>query len=209
MDPDDILARARQAGDPPEGWTVIPLDRKSVRTATLGWGGSAIVGFGLFAVILGTVYNVIGPIHIIILAVLAFIGVGSLYLMMKKVRQLLDAEHYLVVMTPELFVEQTGRHVISLPMGAIGHITLRGVFGGDASTTVVDERDYRNAVVGFGQLLGGRQNHRPRRTPDSLSFVDTRNDEVIKIAEDNTFTDLPVLEELLRAYVEAARVRKS
>lgn len=209
MDPEEILAQARQPGEPPEGWTIIPLDRKSVQIAMLGWIGGAIVGLGLFALLLAAVYSVISPIHIVLLAILAFVGFGSLYLAGKKAVQLRDAAHYLVVMTPELFIQQTGKHIITLPWNAIGHITLRGVFGGEAAVTVADERDYRTGVVGFSQMLGGRQNNRPRRSPDSLSFVDLRNDMVIKVAEDNSFTDLPVLEELLRNYVDAAHVRKS
>src|SRR5579875_3911821 len=112
-------------------------------------------------------------------------------------------------MTQDAYVQQRGAQVIGVPMKDIAHITLRGVFGGDASYSQVDERDYRNAVLGVGQIFGGVRPRRARRTPDSLAFIDTRTDEPVIIAEDNSFTDLPVLDELLRTYVENARRRKN
>jgi len=205
MEAQEILERAHQPGDLPEGWTVIPLDRNAVRMAILGWAGGAVVGFGLFILLWIVVANVIGIIQILFLAALAFIGIGSSILLVEKVRQFVDADRYLIVMTPETFVQQTGNRTITLPMYEIGHITLRGVFGGDATYSTRDERDYRTAIITPGQILGGRQSHRRRRTPDSLAFVDLRDGSDITVAKDNAFTDLPVLDELLRNYVDAAR----
>ncbi len=205
MEAQEILERARQPGDPPEGWTVIPIDRKAVRMSILGWAGGAAVGFGLFVWIWLAVHTNISIIHIIIFAVLAFVGIGSLILLAEKVRQLADAERYLIVMTPETFVQQTGNRVVSLPMHEIGHITMRGVFGGDATYTTRDDSDFRAAVVSPMQLLGGRRTQRPRRTPDSLAFVDLRDGTDITVAKDNAFAELPILDQLLRTYVDAAR----
>jgi hypothetical protein len=205
MEAQEILEHARQPGDLPEGWTVIPLDRKAVRMAVLGWAGGAVVGFGLCVLLWTAVHTAISIFHVIVFAVLGFVGVGSLVLLADKVRQLIDADRFLIVMTPDTFVEQTGNRLVALPMHEIGHITLRGVFGGDTSYATRDERDYRTAVVSPIQLLGGRQTHRRRRTPDSLAFVDLRDGSDITVAKDNAFTELPILDELLRNYVEAAR----
>ncbi|HKD74723.1 MAG TPA: hypothetical protein VKB76_04480, partial [Ktedonobacterales bacterium] len=97
MEAQEILERAHQPGDLPEGWTVIPLDRNAVRMAILGWAGGAVVGFGLFILLWIVVANVIGIIQILFLAALAFIGIGSSILLVEKVRQFVDADRYLIV----------------------------------------------------------------------------------------------------------------
>ena len=210
IDAEQILATARQEGDVPQGWTIIPLHIKTVQRAILNWIGGAIVGLGLFALLFAAVHDVLGVVSIIALGAMAFVGIGSLYLALKNVRMLLDKDRQLIVMTPEYYVQQRGDRIVSVPMDQISHITLRGVFGGDASYSTIDERNPNNAVIGFGQMLGGVRPRRPRRTPDSLAFVDTRDDSAITVAEDNSFAELPILEELLRNYVESSRrVRKS
>jgi hypothetical protein len=210
LDAASILQTARQEGDLPQGWTVIPLNVKAVQRAILSWLGGAAVGIGLFVLLLVAINGSgLGFGSAIILGLLAFVGLGSLWLAIKNVALLNDRERQLIVMTPELYVQQRGAKIVSVPMGEIAHITLRGVFGGDASYTTINESDPNNAVLGFGSLFGGVRPRRPRRTPDSLAFVDARTDEPITIAEDNSFADLPVLEEILRNYVDTAnRARK-
>jgi hypothetical protein len=208
-DATEILAATHQ-DVLPEGWTVVPLDEAAVRRSILSWLGGAVVGLGLFALLFATTRDVHGIITLpnFLLVILGFIGVGSLWLMVKYIRKYTDRARQIIVMTPEWFVQQQGDKISSIPLIDIENITLRGVFGGDASYTQVNESDPRHAVLGFGQIMGGSRARRPRRTPDSLAFVDSRTGQVITIAEDNSFTDLPVLEELLRTYVEGARARK-
>jgi hypothetical protein len=191
----------------PAGWTVIPVDEAAVRRAILSWLGGAAVGIGLFALLFAATRDVHGIITLpnVLLLLLGFVGVGSLWLMIKYIRLYVDRDRHLIVLTPEAYVQQRGATFINVPLIAIENITLRGVFGGDVSYTQVDDSNPRNAVLGFGQIMGGTRARRPRRTPDSLAFVDSRTERVITIAEDNSFTDLPVLEELLRNYVENAR----
>lgn len=211
LDAEQILQTARQSEEPPQGWTVIPLDEKTVKRAILNWIGSAIVGVGLFGLLFAAVHDDLTFFPLFLLAVLAFVGGGSLWLVLKNVRLLTDKARQLIVMTPENYVQQRGARIIVVPMSEISHITLRGVFGGDASYSTVDDRDLKNAVMGVGQMFGGgARPRRARRTPDSLAFVDARDDSPVVIAEDNSFAELPVLEELLRTYVDnARRVRKS
>ncbi len=204
----EILRTAQQPdAELPKGWTVIPLNLATVRRNLLGWVGGALVGYGLFALLYLAVRDVLTPLSLsgLILAILAFIGLGSTWLVIKYVRLYVGRAHQIIVMTPELYVQQRGANIVSVPMIDIEHITLRGVFGGDASYTQIDERNVSHAVLGLGQMLGGSQSRRARRTPDSLAFVDTRSAKPITIAEDNSFADLPVLEELLRTYVDNAR----
>lgn len=205
MDAEAILEKARQPGDPPENWTIIPLNRREVRRTLLGWIGGALVGYVLFGLLLAVVYNSLSFIPVALLAILLFVGVGSTILIAKNARMLADADRHVIIMTPDYYVQQRGGTIIMVPMDAIGNITLRGVFGGDASVVQSQDLDVNNAVMSLGRFMGGSAHRRQRRTPDSLAFVDGRTEEVITVADDNSHTDLPVLDELLRNYVEAAR----
>ena len=203
---EQILQTARETGEnPPEGWTVIPVNRPTVQRQILGWSGSAALGIVLFAWLFVALYPSFNFLTIFILIVLAFLGLGSLWLLVKSLQVLLNADQHLIVMTPDLYVQQRGAAIVSVPMRDIDHITLRGVFGGDAAYTQMNDLDVDNAVMNFSRMLGGSRSRRPRRTPDSLAFVDARSDAPVTIAEDNSFADLPVIEEILRNYVNNAR----
>jgi hypothetical protein len=204
MDAETILAKAREPGDPPEYWTIIPLDQAAVRKSAFGWAFAALVGFSLFALLFFSTFAQFNVVIWIVLAVMAFVGLGSTWLLIKKVRQLLDANRHLIVMTPDTYVQQVGSRIVAVPMGSIANITLRGVFGGNADNLA---RDATVPTYGqmVGRMFGGSQAHRTRRTPDSLAFVDTRTDEIVVVAEDNSFAHLALIEEMLRTYVDAAR----
>lgn len=212
MEPKDILATARQPGDLPEHWTVVPLNQAIVRQSALLWTGGALVGFALLVGLYLAIRDIFSftSFQFVLMVILGFIGVGSAYVAYSKFRKLFDADRYLIVLTPELFVEQQGAKITAVPLREISNLTLRGVFGGDLTFAQRDERDPRAAALGVGQLFGGRQMHRPRRTPDSLAFVDLRTDTPVVVAEDNSFAELPILEELIRDYIASVpRIRTS
>lgn len=201
-----ILQTARLSEEQlPKGWTVIPVNRQTVQRQMLGWAGSALVGmvFGIW--ILAAIYPNFNIFSIGILGVCAFLAIGSIVLLARALRLLLDIDRHLIVLTPDLYVQQRGALIISVPMREIDHITLRGVFGGDAAYTQRSDLNIENAVMSFGRMFSGNQMRRARRTPDSLAFIDARTDAPITVAEDNSFADLPVIEELLRNYVTSAR----
>ena len=50
MEATEILEKARAGGELPKGWIVLPLLRSKVRLGILGWIAGAIIGFGLFVV---------------------------------------------------------------------------------------------------------------------------------------------------------------
>jgi hypothetical protein len=201
-----ILQTARLSDEQlPEGWTVIPVNQQTVRKQAWGWAGSALVGAVFGSWILVALYPSFNIFSLGILGVCAFLAIGSIVLLVRALRLLLDANRHLIVLTPELYVQQRGDRIISVPMRSIDHITLRGVFGGDAAYTQRSDLQVENAVMSFGRMFGGNQMRRARRTPDSLAFIDARTDAPITIAEDNSFAELPVIEELLRNYVTSAR----
>ncbi len=204
MEAQAILDTARAPGDPPDNWTVIPLDRRSVRMSILGWLGGMLLGMGLGALLFFAALPSISLFIWLVLGVLAFVGIGSHWLMAQKTRQLLDAARYIIVMTPDLYVQQTGGRLVAVPMGDITSITLRGVFGGLPHGGARDMAQPPSFGLMINQFFGGSQTHRTRRTPDSLAFVDNRDQSVVVVAEDKSFAELPVIEELLRNYVENA-----
>jgi hypothetical protein len=208
---DEILHIARQPDDLPHGWTVVTLNRQRVVRSIWEWAGGTAVGVVFFALLWIAVRGIqLSIVSAILFAVFAFLAVGSAWLVVKYARLLADADRHLIVMTPETLVLQRGDKITLVPMEAIIHLTLRGVFGGDPSYSQVDDRDVRHAVMGFnlfGNFGGGSR--RARRTPESLAFVDSRTEAVVVVADDNSFAELPVLEELLRNYIEnAQRTRK-
>lgn len=87
----DILAQAHQE-ELPDGWTVVPVNEKMVRRSVLNWLGGSIVGFGLFALLFAATRDVLAPISLssILLLILGFIGIGSLWLMIKYIRLYAD-----------------------------------------------------------------------------------------------------------------------
>lgn len=206
MEPNEILDTARQSGEPPEGWTVVPLNRDTVRRSILGWALSALLGFVLLGLLIAFVYDIFTILSVptLFMLLFGFLGAGSLYLVVKKARMLLDADRHLIVFTPDRYVQQVGGKTIDVPLNEITHITLRGVFGGTQASKLSDQ-DVTVAAFNMQQFFGGRQLHRQRRTPDSLAFVDERDGSVVVVADDNSYTDLAVLDELLHVYTEGAR----
>lgn len=204
---DDILRIARENQEPPVGWIVVPINRSVVLRSLIGWGASALLGYGLFIILLLAIMPDFNAITLFLLGILAFLGIGSTWLAVQKSSQYFSAENYLIVLTPESFVQQNGKQIINVPMSEIEHITLRGVFGGTSQEKI--DRNYQSAVISPTQMFTGRLAHRARKTPESLSFVDSRTKNIIVISEDSAFAELEILEDLLRTYVDAARnVRK-
>ncbi len=208
MDTNELLQIAKSQEQPPPGWTVITLNRGNILYATTGWALSLLLGFSLMLALYISSYNSLNPLIIIFLGILGFIAVGSAYLLIKKLIMLTHLDQYIIVLTPEQYVQQQRAKIIDVPLIDIDHITLRGVFGGGIAMSKYDQRDPRNATLTIPEFLGGRQSHRQRRTPDSLAFIDTRTNTLIVVAEDKSFAELGVLEELLRDHVNEARKRK-
>src|ERR1700751_1088723 len=99
MEATEILEKARAGGELPEGWIVLPLLRNKVKLGILGWIAGVIVGFGLFAVMVpymiphnyqfGAIAAIISTV---ILAMVLFIGIGSIWQIIVDTRRLLEAD---------------------------------------------------------------------------------------------------------------------
>ena len=198
MEATEILEKARAGGEFPNGWVVLPLLRNKVRLGILGWIAGAIVGFGFFALMVplmiphNYLYGFIPAlISTVILGMVLFIGIGSVWQIIVDTRRLLEAEKHIIVITPDEFVMQDGEEIRHVPLMYIRNITARGIAPPDQAAP-------KGAVVSnmphVGENLSGflfgrgfiptvsrwRARRRAKHTPSTLGFIDSRtNTEVI------------------------------
>ena len=221
MEAGEILARAKAGNEAPDNWIILPLLRSKVATSIAGWILGILIGLGLFllaalATIPGNYQKGIGAaiFTTVLLAVLLFIGLGSVWSVIMDVRRLVNAENYLIVITPEDFVKQEGDKVILVPLAYVRHVTARGTPPPDrtpssASTMHEIPRAGDNAlglIFGRGMTPSGMNQRRKRmRTPTTLAFLDTRTDHEVVIATDSSYGDPFMIAALLKQY--AARVQ--
>lgn len=200
-----ILATAR-SGSLPQGWFVWHLRRDRVLRAMLGWLALGVFGCALLVpAVLTTVPGNfrssagLAAFTILLLGVLGTIAVGGLGLGIAELARYIQADAYLLVMTPEDFVKATPRRVIHVPMSAVAFVTLKGVKVRAAPTQ--GARPTAESGMNWSSVVGGGLSYRrTARSAPSLAFVDLRTDRHVVVASDDFFDDLPVLEEILDLY---------
>lgn len=221
MNAEEILVRAKEGTEPPNGWVVLPLLVDKLLWSMVGWVLGIIIGLGLFAAILPVVvpYNFIrglGPalITTVLLAVLLFIGLGSVWSLVSDMQRFRRRSEYLIVLTREDIVIQQGKRIVQVPLLYVRHVTARGTPPPDR--TVPHESSIRQ-IQGVGSSMtsfflgrgftegvpGGTR--RTRRTPTTLAFVDGRTDDEIMVASDGAYGDPFMIAATLKQYAESAR----
>jgi hypothetical protein len=221
MEAAEILERAKAGEETPQGWLVLPLLTRKVATGIAGWVLGMIVGFGLFALIASIVipHNYeqgvfSGCFTTFLLGMTLFIGVGSLWAMVSDIRRLRRADQYVIVITPDDFVKQEGDKVVHVPLSYVRHVTARGARpperapGRDAMGEVPKAGENLAGFV-FGRAFspaGMRLRRKRMRTPTTLAFVDSRTDDEVVIATDNSYGDTFEIAAFLKQY--AASVQK-
>ncbi len=223
MDATEILTKARVGGELPEGWVVLPLLRNKVKLSILGWICGVIIGFGFFVVMVPLMipHNYLyGPIPALIstllLAIVLFIGIGSILQIIADTRRLLKADKYMIVLTPDEFVMQDGEKIIHVPMMYIRHVTARGI-------VPLDRTPPQGAVVSnmphVGENLSGflfgrgfiptvsrwRMRRRAKNTPSTLGFIDSRTNSEIIIKDYNLYGDPKIIAKLMQDYTSSVR----
>src|SRR2546426_9645150 len=214
----EILTQVREDSNRPATWLVFPLLRKKVAWGIVGWTFGIIIGLGLFALVTPIVvpFNYQrGPLAAItttlLLAILLFVGLGSIWALVVDVRRLRQADKHLIVITPEDFVKQEGEKIIHVPLVYVRHVTARGIrptdpdvsesHSSEGSTAVSSRRRGPRDVPGVGENLSGfvfgrglvpsgqRWKRRRMRTPTSLAFIDTRTDTQVTVVADEAYGD--------------------
>ena len=222
MDSTEILERAKVNGDAPHGWIILPLSERKVITGIIGWIFGAIVGLGLFAFMAsimiphnyqnGTASAIVTTI---MLGVVLYVGLGSIWALIMDVRRLRQSENHLIVITPEDFVKQEGSKIIHVPLMYVRHVTARG--GRPPEPARADRGNRIRDMPGFGEQLGsmffGRRNvssdagvrRKRMRTPTTLAFIDSRNDSEVIVVTDGAYGDPFMIAALLKEYAASVQ----
>jgi hypothetical protein len=215
MESAEILERARAGDEPPPGWIVLPLLRNKVALAIAGWIFGVIVGFGLFALIAPIMiphnyqYGLFAALFsTVILGLVLFVGVGSIWQIMVDTRRLLQADKHLIIITPDDFVKREGEKIIHVPLMYVRHITARGTPPPERTAPqqgVVSEmphsgQNFVGFLFGRGFIPGIRPRRRRKRTPTMLAFLDSRTDTEVTVATDASYGDPFAIASLLKEY---------
>jgi hypothetical protein len=206
----EILQIAR-TDDVPDDWIVLPLRRDKVTLAIVGWTGAAFVGAALFALFFWMVWPDNfrmgwGPLvfAIFLLAIPAFIFLGSLWTVAGEANRLRTADQHIIVITPTDYVKQQGRRIDHVPLSQIAFVTVR------AQPRRADpSEDMAPSIAIVGRMLFGGFGRRQLKSPPSLAFVDARTDRTVVVATDNSYADLVHLGEALETYVQNCRASES
>ena len=223
MEATEILEKARAGGELPNGWVVLPLLRNKVRLGILGWIAGAIVGFGFFALMVplmiphNYLYGLIPAlISTVILGMMLFVGIGSVWQIIVDTRRLLEADKHFIVITPDEFVMQDGEEIRHVPLMYIRNITARGIVPPDRTAP-------QGAVVSnmphVGENLSGflfgrgfiptisrwRARRRAKHTPSMLAFIDSRTNTEVIIRDYNLYGDPSKIAILMKEYTSSVQ----
>ena len=221
MEADEILTRARSSPETLHGWIILPISRRNLAMAILGWTFGMVLGLGLFAAVASIVIPTnfqrgiaAAIITSILLAMLLFIGLGSLWTLITDIGRWRHADKHIIIITPEDFVKQEGDKIIHVPLVNVRHVTARGKAPVDRTVPEGSQlgeipRASEN-VAGFlfGRGLipsGARTRRRRMRTPTSLAFIDTRTDSEVTVVTDEVYGDPFMIAALLKQYAAAVQ----
>lgn len=222
MESTEILDRAKVNGDAPHGWIILPLVQRKVITGIIGWIFGVIVGLGLFAFMAsimiphnyqnGTASAIVTTI---LLGVVLYVGLGSIWAIIIDVRRLRQAGKHLIVITPEDFVKQEGSKIIHVPLMYVRHVTARG--GRPPEPVRSSQRNAIREMPGLGENIAGmffgRRNvsssagmrRKRMRTPTTLAFIDARDDSEVIVVTDSAYGDPFMIAGLLKEYAASVQ----
>lgn len=208
MDAQEVLGMAR-SGAAPSSWSVLPLQRDWVLRSVLRWAGVAVLAFLIFVPVLlttvpdnytkGTGSALITSLLLLLLASAAF---GSAGVALYDLWRLRRAADFLIVITPDDFVQAAPRKVVHVPMEHIESVTLRGV-----RMPVRESSEDLRALSQESPLTRFTRPPRPHQAKQSpsLAFLDTRTDSEVLVARDEAHGDLLSLSRLLEINSDAKR----
>ncbi len=225
MDSSEILMQARSGPDAPHGWIVFPLLRSKLLTGMFGWALGSLLGLGLFVALAFVVipYNYengafAAVFSTILLGILLFIGLGSLWSLLADVRRLRQLDKHVIIITPDEFVKQEGDKVVHVPLMCVRNVTARGAAPPDRTSSSTNGRAERfdamptagenvmGIFAGRGLTPSGMQWRRKRmRTPTSLAFIDSRDDSEVTVVTDEAYGDPFIIAALLKQYTRVAQ----
>jgi len=216
----EILTRARDSEETPDGWVVLPLKRGKVAWGIAGWVVGILIGALLFAALaVATIpynyHSVIGAVvTTIFLGLLAFVAIGSAWAAMSDILRLRDANRHIIVITLDDFVKQEGSKIVHVPLANVRYVTARGKAPMNRSPSDI-QGEMKMPTLGeqFVGLFAGRAftqrgmrwRRRRMRTPTSLAFIDDRSDSEVTVVSDAAYGDPFLIAAHLKQYAEAAQ----
>ncbi|MBV9689248.1 MAG: hypothetical protein JO202_06010 [Ktedonobacteraceae bacterium] len=218
MEAEEIIARAKAQLEAPHGWVVLPLLPDKLAWDIASWIFGIFVGFGLLAFIVPIViphnyqHGLVAALFTtLLLAIMLFIGIGSLWALIVDVRRLLQADKYLIVITSDDFVKQQGEKIIHVPLANVRYVTARGKRPPDrtppqesaAQQVAGTSKNTAGFFLGRGLVSGPRPLSRRMRTPTSLAFIDTRTETEVIVVNDTSHGDPFMIAALLKQYTSA------
>jgi hypothetical protein len=225
MESVQILAWVSTEEDVPHDWLVFTLLRQKVLLGIVGWIIGALMGGALFAfmapIMVPHNYQIGAAAAIfstILLAIVLYVCLGSLWAMVADIRRLRYADRHKIIITPTDFVKQEGKKVVHVPLEYVKYVTARGTPPVDRSLEGA-RQDARTGNVGesmsglfFGRRFAeaGRRGIRRKRsrTPNTLAFVDSRDDTEVIVTTDQAYGDPFYIAAHLKEYA-AARLRNT
>ena len=225
MDAVTILTQAKSNSDASYDWVVLPLLRNKLMWGIVGWAFGILLGLGLFTLLAFIVipYNYENGafpaiFSSVLLAILLFIGLGSVWALLKDMQRLRNIDQHIIVITPDTFVKQEGSKVINVPLLYVRHVTARGAAPPDASRTGSSGgqragqplhssgENMAGFFIGRGFTPTGANWRRKRmRTPTSLAFVDARTDVEVTVVTDEGYGDPFMIAALLKEHARNAQ----
>ncbi|GLV57551.1 hypothetical protein KDH_43870 [Dictyobacter sp. S3.2.2.5] len=220
MDAEEILAQANTSAELPPGWSTFPLLKGKVIWGIIGWIFGILMGGGLLALIVPIVvpfnyqrgaFSII--LTTLLLGILAFIFLGSIYMLCVDILRVAQPEKHIIVLTPTDFVHKEGSRTTHVPLVNVRHVTPRGRAPiernpdeGGVNNIQSPGENLMGFVFGRGITPSGQKQRRKRmRTPTSLAFVDDRTEAEVTVVNDDAHGDPFLIAAVIKKYVAAAK----
>src|SRR5579875_2042913 len=203
MESVQILSVVNTEENIPHDWLVFPLLRQKVLIGIFGWIFGVVFGSLLFALMAPIMipHNYLAGIAsaiftTIILGIVLFVAVGSLWQLIVDIIRLRHAEEHVIIITPEDFVKQEGKKIIHVPLEHVKHVTARG------TPPPPIGQNLGGLFIGRRAAESGPRGPTRRRmpTPTSLAFIDSRTDSEVVVVNDKSYGDPFSIAALLKQY---------
>ena len=214
MEAVQILAQVSTKEDIPGNWIIFELQKQKILIGILGWIFGVLAG-GLLFVFMAPIMiphnyqnGVVSAIFsTIILGVVLYVCLGSLWALITDVRRVSAADKHIIIITPEAFVKQEGKKIIHVPLENIQYVTARGVVPARSEEAPDDDKPTGVSSFFFGRRASSKGRgifSRRARTPASLAFLDNRTDSEVIVVTDKAYGDPQYIGDSLKEYIEFA-----
>ncbi len=155
-------------------------------------------------------------ISTLILGMVLFVSIGSVWQIIVDTRRLVEADKYIIVLTPDEFVMQDRDKIQHVPLMYVRHITARGIIPPDRNSP---KGEVVSNMPHVGENLSGflfgrgfiptvsrwRARRRAKHTPSMLAFIDSRTNTEVIIKDYNLYGDPSKIATLMQDYTSSVQ----